>query len=279
LYFSQHYRRLPQTKSTKTKVQAQLLSWHLFSLAIFFKVLFVKKWQVSKQAVLYGLTSVLFLAVILTSLSRSFWFGLGISLVFVTFLIIFFIRPKIKNIFKALLSLICVLLATLIILFITLEFPVPKPLFSFNASVLSERASEADPASDSRWALLPVMNNEILKQPILGFGLGKTLTYKSSDPRVVKSSIDGTYTTNAFEWGWLDLWLKLGALGIIAYLWLLLAICKSAVVKIKANPYQALASIASILALVGLNVFTPYLNHPLGFAYLGIIMIILGRED
>ena len=119
------------------------------------------------------------------------------------------------------------------------------------------------------------MNQAIIKQPVWGYGLGKTLTYKSSDPRVLKKTSDGTYTTNAFEWGWLDLWLKLGLLGLVAYLWLLFSIFKKAWQKIKDNPYQALAVIASLIALIGLNIFPPYLNHPLGFGFLAIIMAIL----
>lgn len=221
------------------------------------------------------MASALFASVVITSLSRSFWFGLSLGLVFILLIILRFLKPSLKQIFVSLIYLISVGLMTVIILFITLEFPVPKPLFSFSTNLLSDRATMNDAAADSRWALLPVMNDAILKQPIFGYGLGKTLTYHSSDPRVIKSSGNGIYTTDAFEWGWLDLWLKLGVLGIIGYLWLLLAILKKAVLKIKTNPYQALAVVGSVLALVGLNVFTPYLNHPLGFGYLAIIMAIL----
>jgi len=251
----------------------------IFSLAILFKTLVTRKWQISKSVVVYGLASALFLAVIIISLSRSFWFGLGIGLFIILLILLRWLRPSINQVFKGALYLIAIGLTTIIILFVTLEFPFPKPLFSFNASLLSDRASTNDAAADSRWALLPIMNQAIFEQPVFGFGLGKTLTYKTSDPRVVKSSTNGKYTTNAFEWGWLDLWLKLGIFGIIAYLWLLLAIAKQAILKIKTNPGQSLACIGAILALVALNVFTPYLNHPLGFAYLAIIMIVLAYKD
>jgi hypothetical protein len=246
-----------------------------FSLVLLFKELINKTFKISKKVIGYSFASALFLAVIIISLSRSFWFGLGLGLLFILAIILRWLRPTIKQFFISLLYLLGVGVLTIIILFITLEFPLPKPLFSFSANLLSDRATTNDAAADSRWSLLPVMDQAMISNPIFGYGLGKTLTYHSSDPRVIKTSGNGLYTTDAFEWGWLDLWLKLGVLGIIAYLWLLLAIFKKAVLKIKTNPYQSLAVIGSILALVGLNVFTPYLNHPLGFGYLAIIMAIL----
>lgn len=262
-------------------LQSQVFSLlgFIFATVIFLKLLKQTAWQLSKQAVVYGLASALFLSVIIISLSRSFWFGLSVAIIFMIVVIIFFLRPKIKELTKGVLFLLAILVATLCILFITLEFPLPKPLFGFNSSLLSDRANTNDAAANSRWALLPVMNQAIFKQPILGYGLGKTLTYNSSDPRIIKSSSNGSYTTNAFEWGWLDIWLKLGILGLVAYLWFLLAIAKQAALAFKNNPYQSLAAMAALLALVCLNVFTPYLNHPLGFAYLAIIMITLSFEE
>ncbi|MCX6792940.1 MAG: O-antigen ligase family protein [Candidatus Falkowbacteria bacterium] len=251
----------------------------IFSAVIFLKTLINKNWKITKSVVGYAIASALFLSVIIISLSRSFWFGLAVGALVILFTIFAVFRPNIKQCLKAMLALAAVALTTIVILFITLEFPFPKPLFGFNASLLSDRANANDAAADSRWALLPVMNQAIFKHPIMGYGLGKTLTYKSSDPRVVKSSTNGTYTTNAFEWGWLDIWLKLGSLGMLAYLWFLLSIMKQAILKIKTNPYKSVASIGAMFALIALNIFTPYLNHPLGFAYLAIIMVNLSMEE
>lgn len=251
----------------------------IFSTTIYLKELINRNFKVSKQAVIYGLASSLFLSVIIISLSRSFWFGLAIGVLFALAILFIYLKTNFKIVVKSLVGLMIIGLATIFILFIVLEFPIPKPLFGFNASLLSDRATTNDAAADSRWTLLPVMDEAIIKQPIIGYGLGKTLTYKSSDPRVVKSSTNGTYTTNAFEWGWLDMWLKLGILGIIAYLWLIFTILKQAFWQLKSKPYLSLAIIGSILALVCLNVFTPYLNHPLGFAYLAIMMIALLRDE
>ena len=51
----------------------------------------------------------------------------------------------------------------------------------------------------------------------MGRGFGATVTYQTRDPRILADNGSGEYTTYAFEWGWLDIWLKLGIFGLAAY--------------------------------------------------------------
>ncbi len=99
----------------------------------------------------------------------------------------------------------------------------------------------------------------------MGSGFGATVTYQSSDPRLVAASANGLYTTYAFEWGWLDVWLKLGIFGLLAYLALFAKIIFNG---LKIGGYLSLSLATGLAVLIAVNIFSPYLNHPLGIGYL-----------
>ena len=106
-------------------------------------------------------------------------------------------------------------------------------------------------------------------------GFGAEVTYRTSDPRILQSSPEGFYTTYAFEWGWLDIWLKIGLIGVLIYL-VLLGQMTWLAFKNSLKPWQGAfrqkgilsAGLAvAIVVLVVTNAFTPYLNHPLGISF------------
>src|SRR5690606_26066340 len=92
--------------------------------------------------------------------------------------------------------------------------PVPGAR-DISGEILSQRTDQfaSDAAAASRWQQLPPLREAIESQPAFGYGLGKTVTYISNDPRIRQQSPDGQYTTYAFEWGYLDQLLKFGLLG------------------------------------------------------------------
>jgi len=128
---------------------------------------------------------------------------------------------------------------------------------------------------------LPVMWHEIKKAPLLGFGYGKTITYKSSDPRVLQNNPDGQYSTYAFEWGYLSLWLKFGILGLLTYLTLFLTAIYRGLLKWRQGNNLAGVLSLGLLVLLVVNFFTPYLDHPLGIGYLllTISLISLAKPE
>jgi O-antigen ligase len=145
------------------------------------------------------------------------------------------------------------------------------PYFNFKGGNLDEGLFERvsggseEAALASRWSLLPELWSEIKKYPFSGQGFGTSVTYISSDPRVLQNNPSGEYTTSAFEWGYLDIWLKIGFGGLLTYLFLLIKVIFDAFKKgfLKRQGLYFGLSIA-ILFLVITNAFTPYLNHPLG---------------
>jgi O-antigen ligase len=210
----------------------------------------------------------------LVSMSRSNWVGFIISLGLIFIYSAW--RFKLKGVIT-----FSVLSATLFALSFVLvvglvKFPYPKAIGGFaTGDLFAERASEIknEAGISSRWNLLPELSKEIKSSPLLGQGFGSTVTYISNDPRVRNNNIDGVYTTFAFEWGWLDTWLKMGILGFLSYILFLFVLINKLIKKSIAKNYNnniILIAIAIILiALSAINFFSPYLNHPLG---IGLIL-------
>jgi O-antigen ligase len=185
---------------------------------------------------------------------------------------------KKKDYYQQLSKLLLIILGAVFLIVAIINIPMLGYKGDFNAGkTFKERANlknSEEAAISSRWSLLAPMSQEILKSPIIGHGFGKEITYISSDPRVLENNSSGEYTSSAFEWGWLSIWLKMGFLGLLAYLWLFYRIIKDAFIS-NYNKVYIWALGLSLLTLMIVNFFTPYLNHPLGIIYLLIVSLIV----
>jgi O-antigen ligase len=236
---------------------------------------------------------------ILVSLSRSFWIGLAINVVI--FLCYSAIssrycavaedgrsettaQSRLRRLCRDSLILFSSFVLSIILIAGIISFPYPRPTGEFNALIFSERAAtvENEAGVSSRWSLLPELWQEIKKAPILGRGFGATITYKSSDPRVVAQNVNGEYTTYAFEWGWLDIWLKLGFFGLVAYITLIGAVIFKIITFIRRDAINRVstnnATVALAIGLISIcavSTFSPYFNHPLGIGYLILVALMI----
>ncbi len=201
-------------------------------------------------------------AVILISLSRSFWIGSAVGFLGIcAYLVI-----TRKMVWKRLVGPILAGVAGLAAIGLVISFPLPPVPYANLAQIFGERADLGEAAAVSRWNLLPVLDAKIAEHPILGSGFGATVTYKTDDPRILAEHPDGMYTTYAFEWGWLEHWIKFGILGIPVILWLLVSLA----IRLwkTADPlWVRLGAVFGLITLGVVHVFTPYLNHPLGFLF------------
>ena len=213
-------------------------------------------------------------SVSLLSMSRSFWLAIIVALALG--LLIQLIFNGWRKLWSKVFIIVLSALASILLILIIALFPIPKPS-SFSANPFLNRVSldSNEAAVASRWSLLPVLWQEILKSPLIGFGYGKTITYKSSDPRVLQISPSGQYTTYAFEWGYLALWLKLGILGLLAYLALFFTAIYQGIRKWREGDVLAGILALGLFILAIVNFFTPYLDHPLGIGYLVLAITLL----
>ncbi len=265
------------------------LQSHIFILIAFvFSLLWL--WHVKKrphketEIYLAFIFLSIFASVSIISLSRSNWLGmvLGLSL-----LVIFLgYKYGVKD-FLFLASTISLSVLVGVILAIALaRFPYPAPSQLQLTDSLVKRASQikGEAGVSSRWALLPKLLSQIKKSPVLGSGFGTTVTYKSSDPKILEHSPDGNYTTYAFEWGWFDVWLKLGFFGLLSYLVLVgnIVICGVKRSYFSFENQVSLFGLGFVFSLIILSVihfFSPYFNHPLGINFVLVSLVYMNSIE
>jgi len=157
-------------------------------------------------------------------------------------------------------------------------FPLPSRVLSLQETFKSRTTEAGDFAVSSRWNLLPVMVDAMREAPLLGSGFGRELAFVSDDPRVRERYPDGKWRTYKFEWGWLDLWVKMGALGFLAFVMIFLTYDRL-LREDTSQPFWLRTGLrAMLVALVFTHLFSPYLNHPLGIGLLLFVTVFLNVE-
>jgi len=259
---------------------------HIFVIIGFFVLLGFLFFKGSKQYVVPA-NKYLFLilgaslAVIFLSLSRSFWLGVIVGLCLAFSFALYKYRRLWREWAEALLRLTVLAALGVGILAVTVAIPIPGATnMNLSGDMLKERLDIGGAGISSRWSQLPGLITAIAKHPIVGSGWGTTITYHSQDPRILTAkNSTGRYTTFAFEWGYLDIILKIGLAGLVAYLYFLYQLIKQLILTYKKNtdrPERALivGLLLGLAALLVIHGFSPYLNHPLGIGYLLVLLVI-----
>lgn len=216
----------------------------------------------------FGLTA------IIVSLSRSFWLGGAIALIAGVCLAIKWFGWSFRKLVSVI-GIVCAMLFTGYALTSwAINFPSPLPT-SASESLLAKRLTDfkGEPAASSRLQMFSPLITEITKKPILGSGFGQTVTYRSNDPRQTSSKNKGWFTTDAFELGYLDIALKIGAAGLLVFL---LIIERTLIELYTTHTVLAFGMLTGLVALVVIHAMTPYLNHPLGIGFV-LLALTLGR--
>ncbi len=225
---------------------------------------------VSRRPATWGLYLLLLacLSTLLASLSRSYWFGVAVA-VATTMTLFAFTRPGWRMYLVKIGTMVLLALAASGIVLATTRLSWPlKPLAEGDARLFAERL-RGEAASASRLRLLSPLWQATKQNLLTGSGFGATVQYYSLDPRIVRATAGGSgyVETSAFEWGYLDALLKFGLLGFSAFFGFVLAL---GIKLFRATPWLA----SGLLALLLLNITTPYLNHPLGLGALMLLAVI-----
>jgi hypothetical protein len=194
-------------------------------------------------------------SVLLISLSRSFWLGAAAGGVASLMLLTIQRTGWWKRLPYALGAVIAGTLLTAALVL----FPIPKTGGASLLDVLRARADTGEAAASTRWVLLPALVEKIKQHPLLGSGFGATVSYASKDPHILQMTQGGLYTTYAFEWGWLEHWIKFGILGVPLMLWIVVGLAVR-LWKQETMPFWLrVGSVSSLVGLMVVHAFTPYL--------------------
>ena len=198
---------------------------------------------------------------LIVSLSRSFWVGVLISGIV---MVIWFVVSK-KGL-RAVRNVCIYALTSLGVAFVVLALTTTLGLNIFNVLGARSEFTLDEPAVRSRWDLWPTLVHKIEENPVFGHGFGSTVTYQTSDPRLREKGIVD-YATYAFEWGYVDIWVKTGAIGFVLFTGALI------IIMIQGWNWAQQSSVRmgwwfGILAILVVHFFTPYLNHPIGIGAL-----------
>ncbi len=209
------------------------------------------------------------LVVVLVSFSRSFWLALVLAGVIAVPWAAKRLGCSWKRFARISAAGVTLVVLALLVISFAANFPYlwNRPGGQHTLALLEERTTDTqEAAAGSRYALFGPLTRAALRHPVLGSGFGTAVTYATKDPHFVDVA-GGVRTTYAFEWGYLDLWLKTGILGLGVVILFLVAVVRTLFAAWKSSPadrWLLAWMLLSVLVLVVTHALTPYLNHPIG---------------
>ena len=259
--------------------------WVLFAMIITVcLILLVDKKEYSKRIYRYmWIITLLCSTTLIISYSRSFW----LAILIVGMLGLFYLIKKehfgVKRLSKIFGVIIGIVIFELLLITAIVNVKLPGGTGgSISAvSLVQDRLTSTDEAAvKSRFELLGPLVNKIIERPFIGSGFATEVTYQTLDPRT-KDLDGGWYTSYSFEWGYLDILVKIGLAGLLAYFFLIWRIWKYSLCTLRNKQFPIfyyvliLALQFSLLALLVIHITTPYLNHPLGIFLVIMFAVIL----
>ena len=249
-----------------------------FVLLIFSAITFL--WRKNKSPYFVWIVLGLSILTICLSLSRSFILGalIGGFGIFITAWM--FGKGKWTIIVRTIGALVISLFAILSIVGIVQVTIPERPDLSDAAFFETSSETGRTEAVASRWNLLSPMMDQIYTSPILGSGFGEEISYSSEDPRILSELGEGVYTTYRFEWGWHDIWLKMGLLGLLGFCWYIVSLLRVGwfTACSKGHKWLVIGLMAGIIALFVTHTFSPYLNHPIGLGFMLFVIPFIDWE-
>ncbi len=245
----------------------------LFTFVLCSMVCYVAKtW---KYRLMMTIPLALMFAVDLSGQSRSFWIGLivgGIALAGA----VLYERPSAREVIRMKATGVIAIVIAIVMMWVAIVLPLPsRPDVSNSPYYKGQDDDTRDLAVSSRWNLLTPMMESIGKSPVWGTGFGTTVTFISDDPRVRATNPNGEWTTYRFEWGFHDIWMKMGLLGLFAFAWYFFSVLRAATRSIRSKQetrWLTVSLAVGVVAIFASHAFSPYLNHPIGLGFMVMIL-------
>lgn len=169
--------------------------------------------------------------------------------------------------------------ASILIIFCTTSFIASGAktfgLELFGLRLKSFTSPHIEESTYTRSALLKPIFQKIEEHPILGSGLGSTITF--SNP-ITKTQI----TTPQFDWGYFEIITEFGIIGTVPYFFLITSILFITTYYIQVTTLQKdflVGLLGGLTALLISNITAPALFHVFGILYLTFLMAFILHSD
>jgi len=211
-----------------------------------------------KHHKMWRLLLILSIIILVLNLSRGYFLALGVGLLVL----------KYKHTWKQWIKETLGVLLLIIIIFSSIHF-IGSAGQSFGWELFGVRLkSIAQPqieiSSNTRMMILPNIMQAISKNPVLGVGLGATITF-------VNYNTYESITTPHFDWGYLEMWTELGLPGSLILIFLYCFVAYALIKKIKAIPEWHdfdVGLLAAIISLLVMNITIAAMFHVFGILFL-----------
>lgn len=246
-------------------IQSQVMALFGFALLYTLYITSTKRPSRSVATILF-----LLLLTILLSYSRTFWL-VASAVMGIATLALSYSRAHWRSRVRRILEVVGLCFASILCVIVLVKIPLPGSTGGTTGNILTERVSGTaeESAAVTRFQQFKPLFDADLKHPLFGSGFGATVTYVSADLRIVSQNAGGVYTTYAFEWAYLDLWYKIGIVGVLVITCGIIALSVKLYREYRATHDPLTLGLSlSLVLLLGVHVFTPYINHPLGLGWI-----------
>lgn len=196
------------------------------------------------------------------NLSRAYFLGVGIA----TFFLL--LKHSLKHWIKISVLSVFLIFFTFCGTYFLASHGHSLGLEVFGLRLQSFTSPQIEESTYTRTALLPAIWKKIQEAPILGSGLGSTVTFENPVTHQL-------VTTPQFDWGYFELWTELGAIGLTLYAVLLLSIgyvLLTHTYKNNNHSHVAIGLFGGCISLLIITLFTPALFHVFGIVFLTLAL-------
>lgn len=131
----------------------------------------------------------------------------------------------------------------------------------FGLRIHSLVAPQIEESSYTRTALLAPIWDKITQRPIVGSGLGSSVTFTNP---VTKTLVN----TSQFDWGYLEMWSELGIIGLFVYIIFLVSLFIFIIQKKTIHTGLRVGLLAGLISLSVINITGPALFHIFGLFFI-----------
>ena len=195
--------------------------------------------------------------ILILNFSRAYFLALAIGLLVL----------KLRHTWKKWMIISAAIITTLLITHITIFFISSRGqslgLEQFGIRLTSIAAPQIEESSATRMLILPVALQMIKTHPLLGSGLGASVTF-------LNTFTNQTVTTKQFDWGYLEMGVEMGLVGLFVYL-LMIVILEYRLYNNNQQIDWEIGFLSAIISLLVINITSPALFH-----VFGVMMIVFG---